>query len=231
MVLLALTVPAVAAAGEDPDATRYAVAWDVRESVHEHEAILPAGGERAFRFRIEEPNVTRVRFEVTWQESHENKPTGPDTFTLEASRPDGTPLPASPATSASGRLALESGELVPVPEPLEVTARDAAELEAALAEHASDAAAGAWPLVVRLDDTGAPADDPRADTGNRYTVRVSMWYYAPVAKRVVTLEPAPLLAVGGEDVAARPVWAWATPVLALVVVAQTAFIVARRKRA
>lgn len=220
-----MPAPTALAGGEG---TRYAVAWDVKESTHEHEALLPTGEERTFRFRVEQPNVTRVRFEILWDESHENAPTGPDRFTLEAARPNGASLP--PASGHSGHLVVDAPDVARVPEPVDVTARDEDALEAALAEHASDAGMGAWPLAVRLDDTGAPEDDPRADTGNRYTVRVTMWYYAPVVQRVVDLDSAPLASVGADTTLVRTVWAWATPVLAVIVIAQAAVLVAWHKR-
>lgn len=180
LLLLLLAPPALAAGAE------YQVFYQEVTTRFVAQGVAAEGETRGYRFVIDEANVTRVEFLLTWEETGDQTGlSGDDTFTLTGADPDGRPLGA-PAAASGGEARLASRSVNAMPEDGPVAA-------GSMQEHVdattSREGIGEWRAWVKLEDVGNP-QGADVDTGNSFTLTAIVHHYEGTPMRVVSLGPA-----------------------------------------
>lgn len=181
------------------------------ESERRATGVLDEGETRAFSFAVDEPNLTRVDFLLTWTETGD--PTGLtrlDALSLSVVGPDGRADARGPLATGSAHVRVPVSTL---PETQTVPVRDA---PARLADLVTHEGTGDWVARVRLADAGNPVGLAKLDTQNAFELLVVLTTYEAVPSLLV-----PQVGTASAPLPASSLWGMATFGLALLVLAVT----------
>ncbi|MBI4393820.1 MAG: hypothetical protein HY556_08520 [Euryarchaeota archaeon] len=144
---------------------------------------LNGGESRDVPFRIDENNVTRVDFLLTWGETDDELGvTALDTFRLQPVMADGRMMEAR--ESHDGLIFRNSPTMSRVPDDFETDSEGAA-FEAELKARSSTVGSGTWKARLTLVATGS--SDNTVDKGNDWSLTVTVHHYRASVMRSVHL--------------------------------------------
>lgn len=137
-----------------------------------------AGATTPVELNVTTPNVTAIRFTLTWTDDAGN----PDTFNLTIGGPDGRNWSAE---GSSGEITVTVEGLAPMPAPMSILAASQAEAEARVARdattHAAEGVWGASVMLVSAPGVPAPAGGVEVvpDGRNAWTLTATLVTYEP----------------------------------------------------
>lgn len=156
------------------------VAWPTATAAGpSEEGRTEEGQETPVELNVTASNVTRIEFVLEWTDDVEQS--GPDTFELRVTAPNGTEYAAEP--SAEGRLVVVADNLALVPQPIRVTGSSAEDAEETLApRYTSTAATGMWSVRVVMVEAGETSTAAGSlpvpqDNGNDWTLTTQVTTY------------------------------------------------------
>ncbi len=167
--------------------TLYSVGFVEKSETFTYPGTVESGAPHTGNNTIAIRNVTRIVFRLAWQDD-ETTLTGEDTFTMKVTAPSGASVSFSPSQSVSS----DSGDITitaalsNLPDAKKVVAAQSAN-EAANAAFgdglASDNGIGEWLAELQVASGGSVPLLP-ADTGNAYSLEMTVFHYEPQASRV-----------------------------------------------
>lgn len=158
---------------------------------------LREGNSELFTVNIDIPNITKILFNLTWEDMQPLKAEPPlledepnDEFILNITSPEGDMYEGGPSTSEKIVVkAPKSGYMNEIPPPMTKEAESAEILESLLAEnHTGYKGKGKWAINITLTDAGGVVEPPIGpedfDYGENWTLLVTCFYYSPVITKL-----------------------------------------------